>query len=149
MRTMVGRLIGACFALAVLGVPVLAAGPSPVSSRDAHEVRAVIEAQLKAMAEDDAVRAFSYASPSVRKRFGDAPTFMMMVREGYPMLIHPEAMLFLKPEAVINGIRQVVHVRDEEGTSWLATYHVQRQKDKSWRINGCVVKPDQGDLLSI
>jgi hypothetical protein len=113
-----------------------------LSAADAHAVRAVVQAQIDAMSTDDDARAFSFASPSVRQQFRDAPSFMLMVRHGYPMLIRPTSTLFLQPKAVDGGAVLVVHVVDREGGSWLATYEVQRQADKSWRINGCVVSPD-------
>ena len=119
-----------------------------VSLGDAHAIRAVIEAQLQAMAEGDATRAFSYASPSVRMQFGDAPSFMTMVRQGYPMLIRPSSTLFLRPEAVEDAVVQTVHLRGEDGRPWRATYLLQRQKDRSWRINGCMVEPDRGDSVT-
>jgi Domain of unknown function (DUF4864) len=124
-----------------------AAGSDRVSNADARAIREVIQAQLKAIAVDDAVLAFSYASPSIRLQFGNASTFMTMVRHGYPMLIRPTATVFLQPDPVEPGVMQQVHLRDEDGRSWLATYHVQLQPDKKWLINGCVVEPDEDDSL--
>jgi hypothetical protein len=124
-----------------------AAATDRVSSGDARAIRAVIEAQLKAMAADDAVRAFSYASPSIRMQFRDAPTFMKMVRHLYPMLVRATATVFFRPDPVEQGAMQQVHLRDPDGRSWRATYHLQRQPDKNWLINGCVVGPDQSDSL--
>ncbi len=145
MKSVVGWILLAVMTLTSPGSS--AAGSADVSNADARAIRAVIEAQLKAIAADDAVLAFSYASPSIRMQFGDAPTFMTMVHEGYPMLIRPTATVFLRPDPVEQGVMQTVHLRDQDGRSWLATYHVQRQADKNWRINGCFVKPDEGDSL--
>ena len=136
-----------CVAVALASVGSHADESADVSTGDARAIRAVIEAQLKAIGADDAVLAFSYASPSIRMQFGDAPTFMTMVREGYPMLIRPTATVFLRPDPAEQGVMQQVHLRDRDGRSWLATYHVQRQPDKNWLINGCVVEPDEGDSL--
>jgi hypothetical protein len=122
-----------------------AAGPTGLSAGDARAIRAVIEAQLDAMAADDEARAFSYASPSIRMQFDDASSFMTMVRQGYPMLIRPTEMLFSQPRTVEESVLQVVRLRDREGRLWLATYDLQRQPDRSWRINGCLVEPDQSD----
>jgi hypothetical protein len=68
-----------------------------------------------------------------------------MVRQGYPMLIRPTETLFSQPRSVEEDVVEVVRLRDQDGRAWLATYHVQRQPDKSWRINGCVVEPDDTD----
>ncbi len=125
----------------------LAASPAQamgLSERDAKAVRTVVEAQLQALAADDAVRAFSFASPAIRSQFGDAATFITMVRQGYPVLIRPAAIAFFQPEAVSGEAVQVVQLRDATGRTWLATYQLQRQADQRWRINGCAVAPDAG-----
>ena len=117
----------------------------PVSETDSRDIRAVIQAQLDALAADDVeCRAFAYASPAIRVRFGDADTFMAMVRDGYPMLVRPAATAFYQPEEVDGAVVQSVGVRDRAGRSWRATYQLQRQADRSWRIDGCVVAPDSG-----
>jgi hypothetical protein len=122
-----------------------AAGPSGLNARDARAIRAVIEAQLDAMAADDEARAFSFASPSIRMQFDDASSFMTMVRQGYPMLIGPIETLFSQPRTVEEDAMQVVRLRDRDGRPWLATYDLQRQPDGTWRINGCLVEPDHTD----
>jgi len=145
MRSAVGWLL--CVVMTLAGVGSSAQESTAVNGRDARAIRAVIEAQLRAFEADDAALAFSFASPSIRMQFGDAPTFMTMVREGYPMLIRPTATVFFRPDPVEHGAMQQVHVRDQDGGSWLATYHVVRQPDKTWVINGCVVEPDEDDSL--
>lgn len=115
-----------------------------VPAADARAVREVIEAQLKALAADDAVRAFSYASPAIRSQFGDAASFLSMVKSGYPMVLRPAATAFFQPEAADGAVMQAVQLRDRDGRAWLATYELQRQPDGRWRINGCAVLPDSG-----
>jgi hypothetical protein len=137
--------------LVVLGllVPVAAYGASPAEP-DARAVRQVIEAQLDAFAADDAERAFSYASPSIRAQFGDANTFMAMVRAGYPMLVRPAAVSFLQAQADDGAepanvaVRQSVRLRDRDRRLWIATYVLERQ-GAAWRINGCVVRADSAE----
>ena len=128
----------------VLAWAWLAANAQPVTAPDARAVREVVEAQLKALAADDAVRAFSYASPTIRTQFGDAASFMAMVKSGYPMVLRPAATAFFQPEAADGAVLQVVQLRDRDGRAWLATYAVQRQPDGRWRISGCTVQPDTG-----
>ena len=115
-----------------------------VSPPDARAVREVIQAQLKALAADDAVRAFSYASPSIRSQFGDAANFMAMVKSGYPMVLRPVATAFFQAEAAADSVMQAVQLRGRDGRAWLATYALQRQPDGRWRINGCTVQADTG-----
>ena len=137
----------------LLASALLVASPAraaDLGERDAKAVRAVVEAQLQALAANDATRAFSFASPAIRSQFGDAATFITMVRQGYPVLIRPAAMAFFQPEAVhaagaqVVQVVQVVQLRDGTGRSWLATYQLQRQADQRWRIDGCTVAPDAG-----
>lgn len=114
----------------------------PLAEQDALAVRSVVEAQLEAMAADDAERAFSYAAASIREQFGDADTFMRMVRAGYPMVLRPTRIAFFKPSADGGQVLQRVRMRDRAGQPWLAIYGLERQPDGGWRINGCVVRPD-------
>lgn len=112
-----------------------------VSETDARAVRAVVAAQLKALAADDADRAFSQASPAIQRRFHDAATFAQMVRLAYPMLIRPAGVSFYRPVAGDSVITQSVLFRDEAGHMWRADYLLQRQPDRHWRIEGCEVVP--------
>lgn len=122
--------------------------PTPVSASDRRAVRNVVEAQLKALTEEDAERAFSFASPGIREQVGDAASFMTMVRSAYPMLIHPEAVSFFQPEGSGKLIAQVVQFRDHEGKLWRAVYELERQADRHWRINGCIVLPDRPQTIT-
>lgn len=135
--------VGAVLALllAWLAPAALAQG---VSERDARAVRAVVEAQLAAFAADDADSAFGHASTAIRKQFGNAETFMAMVNSGYPMVVRPAAVTFFLPTWIDGQVLQKVQLRDRAGRHWLASYQLQRQGDASWRINGCVVVPDDG-----
>ena len=110
-----------------------------------RDVRQVVEAQLKAFAQDDAGRAYSYASPEIQAQFGDANSFMAMVRSGYPMVMRPAAVSFFLPqveERTPESVKQLVRLRDHAGRLWIAAYLLQRQAGAGWRISGCVVAPD-------
>ncbi|HKX43461.1 MAG TPA: DUF4864 domain-containing protein [Burkholderiaceae bacterium] len=115
-----------------------------VPAADAKAVRAVIEAQLAALAVDDAKRAFSYATPALRRQFGSPENFIEMVRVGYPVVYRHASVAFLKPQRLGGELVQGVHLSDENGTLWLALYRLQRQKDKSWRISGCQLVQAEG-----
>jgi hypothetical protein len=129
--------------LAVLGLPRSAAAQT-LAEHDARAVRSVVEAQLAALAADDAEKAFSYASASIRERFGDAATFMAMVQTGYPMIVRPASVAFFVPTINAGAVLQRVQMRDRNGALWLASYELQKQADASWRINGCSVTADSG-----
>jgi hypothetical protein len=121
--------------------PVQAAS---VSARQAAQIQAVVQAQLKAFAADDAVRAFSYATPRIRKVFGNADTFLAMVRASYPMVYRPASVSFFSPEKLDGVWVQRVQMSDEQGALWQVTYALELQRDKSWRINGCEVAASEG-----
>jgi hypothetical protein len=134
----------ACLAVLGLLVPVLA-GAATLAEPEASAVRKVVEAQLEAFAADDAERAFSYASTGIRSQFGDAATFMAMVRGGYPMVVRPAAVSFLQAQMIPDAggaVSQPVHLRDSAGRFWNATYLLERQAGAGWRIGGCVVVAD-------
>jgi len=120
------------------------AAPPEVPAQDAREIRAVIEAQLAAFHADDAERAFSFASPSIRAQFVVADYFLAMVRGAYPVVYRPQTLAFLLAEVIDGGTIQRVRMTDRSGAAWLANYRMQQQPDRSWRIDGCVVTRDTG-----
>jgi Domain of unknown function (DUF4864) len=125
----------------------LICGPAqatPVAAADAKAAQAVIQAQLNAFAADDAKRAFSFAAPTIRTQFATADNFLAMVREGYPMVYRPANVTFFKPEMISGTLVQTVQFADLEGGEWVATYRLQRQRNKAWRISACVVEPRSG-----
>ena len=115
-----------------------------LSKKDATAIQAVIQDQLNALAVDDADRAFSFAAPGIREMMGNAQNFLAMVRTGYPVVHRPASVAFLKPELRGAQVIQAAQMTDAKGVAWLAIYNLQRQPDKSWRISGCVVVPNEG-----
>jgi len=117
--------------------PLLACAQDAVPPEDARAVREVIEAQLDAFRRDDAVRAFSLATPGIRATFGDAETFMDMVRRSYAVVYRPKSVAFEAPLVIDGEVVQPVRLTDADGSAWIALYPMQRQPDGSWRTNGC------------
>lgn len=109
-------------------------------------VRTIVQAQLAALAKDDAVKAFSFAAPNVRQAVGSAAAFLAMVQRGYPVIYRPASVAFLKPEGKDDQVIQRVQMVDASGDAWLAIYSLQLQKDKTWRITGCNVVPNKGRM---
>ena len=133
-------------ALAGLGfIPATAA--AKISAADTRAVQRVVQAQLDAFAADNAALAFSLAAPSIKEMFGNADSFLQMVRTGYPVVYRPASVSFLQPEPDAKEVVQPVHMTDGQGHAWLAVYRMQRQKDKSWRIAGCVVLAQSGQSV--
>jgi hypothetical protein len=113
----------------------------PVEHGDegAAAVRAVIERQLDAFRRDDAEEAFSYATPGIREMFGSAANFLTMVRASYAAVYRPRSVAFREVYVVHGEARQVVALVGPDGQPVNAVYHLQRQPDGAWRINGCVL----------
>lgn len=145
LATWVFRLAPA-IVLLTLQLLALPAQAQALSSADEKSVRAVVEGQLAAFAKDDAKKAFSFAAPNVREALGDAPAFLGMVKRDYPVVYRPASVAFLKVEGKDGDALQRVQMLDADGNSWLALYSLQRQKDKSWRITGCVVVENKGRM---
>jgi uncharacterized protein DUF4864 len=140
------RVVSAVWLGAALFIGAARAQAEPVTAEDAKAVRTVVEAQLAAFAADDAKRAFSYASPSIREMFGTPDRFMAMVRAGYPVVYRPAGVIFLNPVWVEGQLFEGVQLTDGDGSVWLATYRLERQPDRSWRISGCDVQPSSGKM---
>ena len=142
------RLIAAfCLILGLAFGASVRAGAQPVPEADARAARTIIGAQLEAFAKDDAKRAFAYAAPSIRAMFGTPERFLSMVRAGYPVVYRAAGVTFLIPLQLDGHLVQGVHLTDEAGALWLATYRLERQPDGTWRIAGCGVQPATGKVI--
>jgi len=112
------------------------------TANDQMAIVAVIKSQLAAFQRDDALDAFSYASPFIQKKFQSATTFMDMVKRGYLPLYRPNGTEFLEL-TVENGVPvQRVRVYAPDGTPISAYYSMQQQEDGTWRINGVELQLD-------
>lgn len=131
--------------IACNGQSVSAAEPLEPGERAA--VRQVIEKQLAAFADDDAVQAFSLASPKIQEMFVSARNFMDMVRISYPVVYRPTSLSFQVPYLQGDEVWQTVEMRDAEGAYWSALYTLLRQADGLWRINGCVLRRGVGQAV--
>jgi Domain of unknown function (DUF4864) len=132
-----------------LSVTALAA---PLTATDEKDVRGVVQAQLAAFAVDDAEKAFSFAAPNIRKSFASASHFMAMVRGNYAVVYRPASVAFLKLESLgadnkSAEVVQRVQMTDANDVPWLAVYSLQRQKNKLWRITGCIVTSNTGRMI--
>ena len=123
--------------------PLHAATPT---AEDEQAVQTVIKSQLAAFAADDADKAFSFAAPELRQAIGNADAFMAMVKSSYQVVYRPASVAFLKSEGSGDDVVQKVQMLDASGTSYLAVYSLQRQKDKTWRISGCAVAKSNGQM---
>jgi hypothetical protein len=129
------------FALLLPSVPVVASG---VSIADMSEIRGVIHRQIDAFRRDDAHGAFALVSPGVQQAFGTPERFLDTVRMAYRAVYRPSAVSFLDLVVMGGDVVQPVQVTDRTGAVWVAYYAMQRQRDGSWRTNGChLVQPSR------
>jgi len=134
-------------ALCALWIAVLAplaqgqaAAPShPVAEWE--RVRAVVAAQREALLQGDDERAFAFATPALQRRYGSAAAFMRMVDQGYRPLVEAHHVEFLEGAVIEGSTVQPLRLVMPDGTVLVALYEMQRQRDGSWRIAGCVIAP--------
>jgi hypothetical protein len=131
--------------LALLGPGPAAAEdvPSTLGMPDQQAIRQVIEAQLDAFQHDDGTKAFGFASPSIQNQFGDAATFMQMVKSGYSAVYRPRSVAFDRLVDTQRGPDQILKLIGPDGHGYIAHYIMQKQPDGSWMINGCYLTREE------
>jgi len=140
MTLWIRRLI---FTLLVALAPV-AVEAQTLGSGDRAAIRSVIEGQMAAFRRDDAVTAFGFANPTIRRIFGTPERFIEMVREGYAPVYRPSDVVFesLIPEE--DKWIQAVSVTGPDGRPALALYTMEKQPDGTWLIAGCALTKPVG-----
>lgn len=104
-------------------------------AQDSADIRQIIKDQIAALQADDFDRAFSYASPNIKRLFGTPDRFGMMVQDGYPMVYRPEDVTMLEQSQTPAGVVQRVMIRDAQGRLHFLAYQMVPAGD-SWQIGG-------------
>ena len=125
--------------LALILAPLSSAQSQETAPGAQQAIRSVIESQLAAFQRDDGVKAFSFASPGIRRKFGTAETFMQMVKTGYPSVYRPREVEFRALRQRGDLLQQEVLFVGPDGQPLLALYTMEQQADGSWRIAGVVL----------
>jgi hypothetical protein len=135
-------LMSVVYALAVIGsiAPGNAAEPV-VRAADWKAIKTVIADQRSALLAGDAGKAFGYASPGIKEQFGDAATFLAMVRAGYSALLTARYIEFLEGAVIDGVVVQPLRLVDTDNTVRVALYIMEKQKKGIWRIGGCHIAP--------
>ena len=132
------RVAAVLIAVSLAFVGIAAQSESlPLSDADRSSIRDVVESQLAAFQRDDGARAFSYASPTVRRQFVTPERFMDMVRTGYAPVYRPREVTFRDVVVAGDVPAQKVLLVGPDGVPVMAIYPMQRQADGSWKIDGC------------
>lgn len=107
---------------------------APAQAQDA-EIEAVISNQIEAFKADDFARAFTFASPNIKRIFGSPERFGQMVRNGYPMVWRPAELQFLSQTPEGGAVLQTLRIEDAEGAQHYLEYQM-IPTDQGWQING-------------
>lgn len=107
---------------------------TPIAAK-ADPVQDVISGQLEALQADDFAKAFTYASPTIKRLFGSPERFGQMVRNGYPMVWRPAEVEFTGQEVRGPFIYQTLRIRDAQGVFHHLEYQM-IQTENGWQING-------------
>ena len=116
-------------------------GNLPSGAADAGadpEIQTVITTQIDAFGRDDAAQAESFASEGIKSKFPDAGSFLGMVKQSYPALVHPRSTHFEPTMTSDSGTVQKVTVVDANGGVWTAVYTLEKV-DGHWVISGCAL----------
>ena len=111
-----------------------------VFAQDSDAIETVIGNQLEAFNARDISEAWQYASPNIKRMFGDPGNFGMMVQRGYPMVWDNADVRFLELRDLGGMIWQKVMVRDAQGGLHILDYQM-IETPQGWQINGVQLLP--------
>ncbi len=112
-----------------------------ISTTDLGAIRTVIEQQIQAFLQGDAIAAFAQAAPGIQMQFGTAENFVRMVEAAYPPVYRPRSVIFEGMMQVDGFPAQQVMLMDRDGELIRATYMMQSQPYGRWKIAGCYLTP--------
>lgn len=119
-----------------LGSGMGRAADTGLSTADSQAIHDAIAGQIDAFRHDDGARAFSYASPTIQEKFGNADIFMQMVKTGYTQVYRAHDVQFQGLDMEAGAPVQRVRMIGPDGLPVIVVYIMQRQPDGSWKING-------------
>lgn len=130
---------------AALMAAALSAGAVAAQEAQARNpgIETTIQNQFDAFLAEDATRAFTFASPSIKQMFGTPDRFGMMVRNAYPMVWRPSDVKMLELRNVAGALWQRVMVRDAAGEIHMLDYQM-IETPEGWQINAVQLLPKMG-----
>ncbi|MGI0493447.1 DUF4864 domain-containing protein [Alkalinema pantanalense CENA528] len=118
-----------------------------ISEFDRRAIREVVELQLSAFQRDDAVCAFSLASPGIQAMFRNPTNFMNMVRQSYEPAYRPRSVIFEDVVVVQGNFTQPVLLLSPQGVPVRALYLMEHLADGRWVVNGCYLVAIEGPVV--
>ena len=118
-----------------------------LSDADKVSIKTVVSKQLQAFAEDNALEAFSYASPKIQSIFSSPDNFMIMVKKSYPSVYRPRNINIGMVE-IYRGIPiLLVYLVGPDGKFVTAKYTMQKQSNKQWKIDSCILTTAEAENI--
>lgn len=111
-----------------------------VSVAQADPIEDVITEQLDAFNARDRDKAFSFASPLIKRLFGTPENFSGMVERSYPMVWDNDFVRFLDRKDEAGRVIQRLLISDENGIPYILEYKM-LQADPDWQIDGVDILP--------
>ena len=103
-----------------------------LSLTDEENIKSVVKQQLEAFSNDDFEKAYSFASPTIKKMFSSPEVFRKMVIGGYQAVYRPQSIKMGSVE-IIKGVTTLkVYLVDPNG---------------EWLISGCILSKAESDEI--
>ncbi|MFN3281863.1 MAG: DUF4864 domain-containing protein [Tabrizicola sp.] len=124
---------------AILGFVLASVLGMPTAAQEGP-IRETIQRQIEAFQADDFARAFTYASPTIKRLFGTPENFGAMVRNGYPMVHRPAQVEMGELREIAGNLWQRVRIVDQAGRAWALDY-MMVETPEGWQINAVQILP--------
>ena len=121
--------------------------PDAVERNLIDEIKSIVNQQLEAFKNDDFEKAYSFASPTIKKMFSSPEVFKKMVIGGYQAVYRPQSIKIGSVE-IIKGVATLkVYLVDPNGEFVTANYLMEQQEDGEWLIGGCILSKAESDEI--
>lgn len=112
-----------------------------------NEIKSIVNQQLEAFKNDNFEKAYSFASPTIKKMFSSPEVFRKMVIGGYQAVYRPQSIKIGSVE-IIKGVATLkVYLVDPNGEFVTANYLMEQQEDGEWLIGGCILSKAESDEI--
>ncbi|KQR67792.1 hypothetical protein ASG25_00010 [Rhizobium sp. Leaf384] len=115
---------------------VLVSASQGLAAEPVDTARSVIGQQIEAFLNDDAAKAYSFASPQIKGLFPSEALFFEMVKRGYRPVYRPGNYAYGRSKVDGTTVVQEVLISGPDGKDWTALYSLTLQPDGSYKING-------------
>ena len=118
-----------------------------ITTDEENEIKSIVNQQLEAFQDDDFEKAYSFASPTIKKMFISPEVFRKMVIGGYQAVYRPQSIKMGSVE-IIKGVTTLkVYLVDPNGEFVTANYLMEKQENGEWLISGCILSKAESDEI--